>query len=141
MTATLPEGRYPASTSRPGVTRRTKNILLVLVLLVGLGVAYLGYLRFSVKDVEGTALAFDLLDDSTISVSLSVTRADPQEDAVCIVRARSRDGSETGRREILVPGGSDAEVEVTTVFRTSQPPAMGDVYGCSLNVPEYLRAG
>lgn len=141
MTATLPEGRYPSSTSRDGVSRRTKNILLVLVLIVGVGVAYLGYLRFSVKDVEGTALSFDLVDDTTVSIRLSVTRADPEQDAVCIVRARSRDGSETGRRELLVPGGSAKEVDVTSVVRTSQPPAVGEVYGCSLNVPEYLRAG
>nr|WP_296780136.1 DUF4307 domain-containing protein [Rhodococcus sp. (in: high G+C Gram-positive bacteria)] len=141
MTATLPEGRYPSSSSRDGVSRRTKNILLVVVLILGLGVAYLGYLRFSVKDVEGTALSFDLVDDTTVSIRLSVTRADPEKDAVCIVRARSRDGSETGRRELLVPGGSAKEVDVTSVVKTSQPPAIGEVYGCSLNVPDYLRAG
>ncbi|MDJ0392245.1 DUF4307 domain-containing protein [Rhodococcus sp. G-MC3] len=141
MTATLPEGRYPASSSRNGVSRRTRNILLVVVLIVGLGVAYLGYLRFSVKDVEGTALSFDLVNDTTVSIRLSVTRANPEDDAVCIIRARSRDGSETGRRELLVPGGSAKEVDVTSVVRTSQPPAIGEVYGCSLNVPDYLRAG
>ncbi|WP_072805586.1 DUF4307 domain-containing protein [Rhodococcoides yunnanense] len=140
MTATLPEGRYPASTNR-GIGRRSKNIALVVVLLVGLGVAYLGYQRFSVKDVEGSALAFDILDDSTVSIRFSVTRADPSEDAVCIIRARSRDGSETGRREVLVPGSAEREVDVVSDVRTSQPPAMGDVYGCSLNVPEYLHAG
>lgn len=141
MTATLPEGRYPASTARNGVSRRNKNILLVIVLLVGLGVAYLGYQRFAVQDVEGKALSFDLVDDSTVSITLSVTRADPSDDVVCIVRARSRDGSETGRREVYVPGSSNQEVEVTSIVRTSQPPAVGDVYGCSTNVPEYLRAG
>lgn len=141
MTATLPEGRYPASTGRHGVTRRTRNILLVLVLLISLGVAYFAYLRLSVQDVEGKALSFDILDDETVSVGFSVTRADPSQDAVCIIRARSRDGSESGRREVLVPGSSDQEVEVTSIVRTSKPPAMADVYGCGTNVPEYLRAG
>jgi hypothetical protein len=112
-----------------------------VVVLVGLVVAYLAYQRFSVQDVEGKALTFDLVDDETISIGFSVTRADPQQEAVCIVRARSRDGSDTGRREVLVPGSSDQEVQLTTVLRTSQPPAVGDVYGCSTNVPEYLRAG
>ncbi|SNT51756.1 DUF4307 domain-containing protein [Rhodococcoides kyotonense] len=141
MTATLPEGRYPRSTTHRGIGRRAKTVLLVLVVLLGLGVAYIGYQRFSVKDVEGTSLAFDLLDDRTISIRFSVTRAHPDEDAVCIVRARSRDGSETGRREVLVPGSANREVEVVSELNTSQPPAVGDVYGCSLNVPEYLRAG
>lgn len=141
MTATLPEGRYPVSTTRRALGGRTKNILLVGVLLVGLAVAYLGYLRFAVQDVEGKALSFDLVDDSTISIGFSVTRADPSNDVVCIVRARSRDGSETGRREVLIPASSAQEVEVTSVVRTSKPPAMGDVYGCSTNVPDYLRAG
>lgn len=141
MTATLPEGRYPASTTRPSVTRRTKNLLLVLVLVVGLGVAYFGYQRLSVQDVEGKALSFDILDDDTVTVGFSVTRADPGQEVVCIIRARSRDGSESGRREVLVPGSVDREVEVSSIITTSKPPAMADVYGCGTNVPEYLRAG
>ena len=136
MTATLPEGRYPASASRRPVSRRIQTLLLALVLVVGLGIAFVGYQRFAVADVEATALTFDLVDDST----LSVTRPDSERDVVCIVRARSRDGSETGRRELLVPGSSAREISVTSIVRTSQPPAVGDVYGCSTNVPEYLRA-
>lgn len=141
MSATLPEGRYPASASRGAVSRRTRTILLVGVLLVGLAIAYIGYQRFAVADVEATALTFDLVDDSTVSITFSVARPDPEQDVVCIVRARSRDGSETGRRELLVPGSSEREITVTSIVRTSQPPAVGDVYGCSTNVPEYLRAG
>lgn len=141
MTATLPEGRYPASASRGPISRRTRTILLAVVLLVGLGIAYIGYQRFAVADVEATALTFDLVDDSTVSITFSVARPDPQQDVVCIVRARSRDGSETGRREVLVPGASEREITVTSIVRTSQPPAVGDVYGCSTNVPEYLQAG
>ncbi len=141
MTATLPEGRYPASASRGPVSRRTRSILLTVVLLVGLGIAYIGYQRFAVADVEATALTFDLVDDSTVSITFSVARPEPQQDVVCIIRARSRDGSETGRREILVPGSSEREITVTSIVRTSQPPAVGDVYGCSTNIPEYLQAG
>jgi hypothetical protein len=138
MTATLPEGRYPRSTHR-SIGRGVKLGVLALAILIGLGVAYVAYQRFSVKDVEGTALAFDLLDDRTVSIRFSVTRAHPDQEAVCIVRARSRDGSETGRREVLIPGSADREVEVVSEVKTSQPPAVGDVYGCSLNVPQYLR--
>ena len=134
-------GRLGGSASRGAVSRRTRTILLAVVLLVGLAIAYIGYQRFAVADVEATALTFDLVDDSTVSITFSVARPDPQQDVVCIIRARSRDGSETGRRELLVPGSAEREVTVTSIVRTSQPPAVGDVYGCSTNVPEYLRAG
>ena len=146
MSNTLPAGRYPAGSSPSGVRRPAKNTLkialLALVLLVGTGIAYIAYTKFAVAEVEGSQLSFDIVDDSTMSIRFSVTRQNPEEPAVCIVRARSRDGSETGRREIYVPPESrSSTVELTAEVKTSQPPAVGDVYGCSLDVPEYLRAG
>jgi hypothetical protein len=59
---------------------------------------------------------------------------------VCIVRARSIDGGETGRREVLVPPSSQATVQVTTVVKSSKRPVVGDVYGCGTDVPAYLVA-
>jgi hypothetical protein len=108
---------------------------VALVLLVGLGVAYYAYTKFSVKPVEGSQLSFDIVDESTMSIRFSVTRENPEQPAVCI------DGSETGRREVYIPPeSSSTTVELTTDVTTSSPPAVGDVYGCSLDVPEYLRA-
>ncbi|MGV8875117.1 MAG: DUF4307 domain-containing protein [Rhodococcus sp. (in: high G+C Gram-positive bacteria)] len=145
MTNALPAGRYPSGSGPSGIRqapkRATKIALVALVLLVGLGVAYYGYSKFSVKPIEGSQLSFDIVDDSTMSIRFSVTRQDPEQPAVCIVRARSRDGSETGRREVYIPPESaSGTVEMTTEVTTSSPPAVGDVYGCSLDVPEYLRA-
>ena len=73
-------------------------------------------------------------------MTISVTRDDPSRPAVCIVRARSNDGSETGRREVLVAPSSDKTVQVTTLVKTSRPPVIGDVYGCGTDVPSYLVA-
>ena len=73
-------------------------------------------------------------------MTISVTRADPSRPVVCIVRARSIDGSETGRREVLVPPSAQATVQVTTIVKTSKPPVVGDVYGCGTDVPPYLVA-
>jgi hypothetical protein len=56
------------------------------------------------------------------------------------VRARSIDGGETGRREVLVPPSSQATVQVTTVVKSSKRPVVGDVYGCGTDVPAYLVA-
>ena len=141
MTATLPEGRYPASASRRPVSRRIQTLLLALVLVVGLGIAFVGYQRFAVADVEATALTFDLVDDSTLSITFSVTRPDSERDVVCIVRARSYDGTETGRRELLVPPAEQTTVQVTTLVKTSAPAVVGDVYGCGTEVPSYLVGG
>jgi hypothetical protein len=145
MTNALPAGRYPSGSGPSGIRRApkraTKIALVTLVLLVGLGVAYYAYTKFSVKPVEGSQLSFDIVDESTMSIRFSVTRENPEQPAVCIVRARSRDGSETGRREVYIPPeSSSTTVELTTDVTTSSPPAVGDVYGCSLDVPEYLRA-
>ena len=68
-------------------------------------------------------------------MTVNVTRDDPSRPVVCIVRARSIDGSETGRREVLVPPSTQKTVQVTTVVKTSRPPVVGDVYGCGTDVP------
>jgi len=75
-----------------------------------------------------------------VEVTITVTRSDPSLPSVCIVRGRSKDGTETGRREILVPPSEAATVQVTTLVKTSLPPVIGDVYGCGSEVPGYLVA-
>jgi hypothetical protein len=91
-------------------------------------------------DVEGELGGYQLVDDETVSVTITVTRDDPSRPVVCIVRARSRDGSETGRREVLVPPSDQRTVQVTTAVKSSRPPVVGDVYGCGTDVPSYLVA-
>jgi hypothetical protein len=114
--------------------------MTLLVLGAGVAVAVVGYQRLGRSDVAGTLGGYRLVDDETVEVTITVTRADPSRPAVCIVRARSKDGSETGRRELLVPPSSDKSVQVTTLVKTSRPPVIGDVYGCGLDVPSYLVA-
>lgn len=138
MTKARPSDRY-GSTREPG--RRPKWLLWALfafVAIAGVGVAVAAYNKFAVHEIDSTAISFDLVDESTLSIRFTVTRDDPSDAAVCIVRARSKDGSETGRREVLVPPAQDGTIELTAPIRTSRPPAMGDIYGCSLDVPEYL---
>jgi len=81
-----------------------------------------------------------VIDNETASVTISVTRSDPSRPVDCIVRVRSKDGSETGRREVLVPPSGQATVQVTTTVKSSKPPVMADIYGCGTNVPGYLRS-
>ncbi|MGV0626757.1 DUF4307 domain-containing protein [Mycolicibacter minnesotensis] len=119
---------------------------LLAVLLAALGVAafaavaVVGYQRLVTAEVKGELYGYEVLDDETVQVRFSVTRSDPSAPAACIVRVRSADGSETGRREVLVPPSESGTVQVTTTVKSSQPPVMGDVYGCGSDVPEYLRS-
>ncbi|BBX95348.1 hypothetical protein MLAC_06420 [Mycobacterium lacus] len=80
-----------------------------------------------------------MIDNETASVAISVRRSDPSRPVDCIVRVRSGDGGETGRREVLVPPSNRATVQVTTTLKSVRPPVMADIYGCGTDVPGYLR--
>ena len=135
-----PEARY----GRPRMSRRSRRsiviALAVLVVAAGTVVAVVGYQRLGTSDVAGSLAGSHVIDNETASVTLSVTRSDPSRPVDCIVRVRSKDGSETGRREVLVPPSGQATVQVTTTVKSSKPPVMADIYGCGTYVPGYLRA-
>jgi hypothetical protein len=133
-----PTRRYGRTRLSRGSRRVLAVVLGLLAVALGVAVAVVGYQRLGNSDVEGTLAGYRLIDDETVSVTITVHRSDPSRPAVCIVRSRSKDGSETGRRELLVPPSKEASVQVTTTVKSSRPPVMGDVYGCGLDVPAYL---
>ena len=114
--------------------------LTVVVLAAGVAIAVIASRRQGTGPVRGELGGYQVMDDETVQVTISVTRDDPSRPVVCIVRARSIDGSETGRREVLVPPSTQATVQVTTVVKASKTPVVGDVYGCGTDVPSYLVA-
>jgi hypothetical protein len=132
----LPEDRY-GRRATGGRRRWTVPAGLVLAVLVGLAVAVIGYRNLGTTPIQGEALSFTLLEGQAVQLRLSVIRDDPSHAAVCIVRARSRDGEETGRKEVYVPP-ADGPTVLSTVVHTSRPPVTADVYGCSFQVPDYL---
>jgi hypothetical protein len=134
-----PQTRYGRPRLSRAARRRAVIALAVLVVAVGIVVAVIGYQRLGSSDVEGRLAGYRLVDDHTVSVTISVTRSDPSRPVDCIVRVRSKDGSETGRREVLVPPASQTTVQVTTIVKSSKPAVLGDVYGCGTDVPGYLR--
>jgi Domain of unknown function (DUF4307) len=144
-----PEARY----GRPQLSRRSRRMtvaglvtarfrkiaLAVLVVAAGAAVAIVGDQRLGTSDVTGSLAGYQVIDGETASVTISVTRSDPSRPVDCIVRVRSKDGSETGRREVLVSPSDQTTVQVTTTVKSSKPPAMADIYGCGTEVPGYLR--
>ena len=111
-----------------------------MVAVAGIVLAAIAYQRLGRSDVEGTLAGYQLIDSQTVSVTISVTRKDPSRPVDCIVRVRAKDGSETGRREVLVAPSTQTTVQVTTVLKSSKPAVVGDIYGCGTDVPSYLRA-
>ncbi|MEV0331794.1 DUF4307 domain-containing protein [Nocardia sp. NPDC050717] len=116
-------------------------LLGVGVLVAGLGVAFLGFQKYGPKAIETEQLGYVVVDDSTLTVRMKITRDEPQRDVVCIVRAMDRDTAEVGRREVLVPGSEHTSLEVTTTVKSSSRASAGDIYGCTEDVPGYLRLG
>ena len=139
MTDSMP-ARYGAPEGR-ALPRRLLAIMLgALAVAAVAAIAVLGYQRLTTADVKGDLYGYEVIDDQTVSVKINVTRSDPARPAVCIVRVQAGDGSETGRREVLVPPSESATVQLTTIVKSSRPPVTGDVYGCGTDVPGYLRS-
>jgi Domain of unknown function (DUF4307) len=135
-----PQARYGGRQLPRPSRGRVIVALAALGVVAGIIVAAIGYQRLGRSDVEGTLAGYRLIDPQTVAVTISVRRSDPSRPVDCIVRVRAKDGSETGRREVLVPPASDSTVQVTAIVKSSKPPVMGDVYGCGADVPGYLRA-
>lgn len=132
----LPEGRYGRRPHSPH-RRWALPAGLVIAALIGLAVAVIGYRNLGTTPIKGERLGFTLLPGNAVRLQLSVIRDDPSRPAVCIVRARSRDGEETGRKEVYAPP-APGPITLSTVVQTSRPPVTADVYGCSFEVPDYL---
>ncbi|RPA12120.1 DUF4307 domain-containing protein [Gordonia sp. OPL2] len=132
-----PRATYPVE--RSATSRRRWFIgLSALVVVVGVGLATLGYSKFASPDVSGEATGYQIVDPSTVAVQFTVTRNDPSQAVACVVRGRSLDGDESGRREILIPGGTQTQIGMRTEVITSKPPVIGEVFGCTTDVPAYL---
>ncbi|RZS40771.1 uncharacterized protein DUF4307 [Herbihabitans rhizosphaerae] len=132
----VPEGRY-GSRDRPR-SRRWKLVAWVSgALVVGGVVTFLGYTNLGTAPIETQRTGFSSVDPTTMRLNFDVVRDEPGKAAVCIVRVRSVDGAETGRKEVLIPPGGRS-TSVSTVIKGTREPVTADVFGCSYQVPGYL---
>lgn len=130
---TLPEGRY-GSRARP-MGRARKWVLTGVGLLLAGGLALVAYLNLGSSPIDAERTGFSPAGPDSVRITFTVTRDEPGRLAVCVVRARVRDGSEGGRKEVLIPA---RESTISTVIKSSGEPVTADVYGCSYQVPPYL---
>ena len=135
----LPVGRYGSRDQR----RRPRWVYWVLLsafVAAGLVVAFVAYGNLGDGPITTEAASYRIVDDATVEFGFTVTRDDPGKPADCIVRVRAKDGDEAGAREVYVPAGGDQR-RVDTVVHTSKRANIVEVFGCSYQVPPYLRAG
>src|SRR5699024_625731 len=99
---------------------------------------YSYYKSLGGTDLEGQATRYETLDDSTMAADVSLTRDDPSDPAMCVIRARDRDGEEVARREVYFPPPGFDDTVVTTTLHTASRGGVVDVYGCTYDVPAYL---
>lgn len=135
---TVPEGRYgPSKASRRGRSRPVLRIVLIavpLVLVLG-PLTYLAYENLANDPIEADRTSFRELPDHSMELNMQVRRDEPDRAAVCIVRTRSVDGLETGRREVFVPPGKS---QLETVVKGTSKPVTASIVGCDYDVPGYM---
>ncbi|HEV2778289.1 MAG TPA: DUF4307 domain-containing protein [Actinophytocola sp.] len=131
----LPEGRY-GSRGRP-TPRRTYWIVGAIAVVAGAGLGYVAYTNLGGAPIETERAAFEDLPGNAMRLTFTVRRDEPNRAAVCIVRVRGQDGTEGGRKEVLIPPGG-TPTSVSTVIRSTNEPVTADVFGCSYQVPPYL---
>jgi hypothetical protein len=131
---TLPEGRYGSSRARP-LSRTWKWVLTGVGLLLAVSIAFVAYRNLGSAPIEADSTRFSSVGTDAVRITFTVMRDEPAKPAVCVVRARVLDGSEGGRKEVLVPPG---ESTISTVIKSAGEPVTADVFGCSYQVPPYL---
>jgi hypothetical protein len=73
--------------------------------------------------------AFDVTSDDAVELTFLVRRKDADTAVTCLVRARSEQNQEVGRRTIVIPPGR-AEVVTVTVIKTTALATLAEVQQC-----------
>lgn len=135
-----PPGRYDGADT--GSQFMGKVVAVILAVLVGglLAAGVYTMIRLNeTPDITGEAIGVDVVDDSRVDLTFTVTRDEPGTPAYCIIRAQEESKGELGRREVYVPPSENETIEITASVFTSGRAFVADVYGCGDDVPDYLR--
>ncbi|MFD0741855.1 DUF4307 domain-containing protein [Phytohabitans flavus] len=126
----FPPGRY-GRRREPG-RRRPKLValLLALVIAAGVGLAVRLYQQYGDPTYDGQVLEYSGITDSQVVIEFRVNVPDGGA-AMCVVRARSRDGAEVGKAEVRVDAPPGETRPVTRyVLATTGRPINGEVVRC-----------
>ena len=142
--ASRTSARYEQSRLSPSSRKSILVVLVLIVLAAGAALTYAQYKVFGSTDLEANVDRYETTSDSVIEGDISLSRDNPSEPAVCVIRARNRDGAEVARREVYFPAATSSPTVVFTGMNTITPGGLPagliDVYGCSYTIPDYLSA-
>lgn len=110
--------------------------IIFAVLFVGVFARYL--IQRYEQPVDASMAGFERIDDSTLELSLDISRRDITRPSYCIVLALNYSMAEVGRREVLVPPGGEETQRITVSVPTRDVPVSGNVYGCSATIPHHM---
>jgi hypothetical protein len=134
-TPTFPPGRY--GRRRDG-RRRVLGPVLLGVLTVGastlLGVKLYG--QYGDPSYDAEVIRYTQITDTGVLIDF-VVRVPAGGAAVCVLRARSYDGAEVGRREVTVTAagqGGEQRVTASEPVTTSARPFIGEVLRCRAKI-------
>jgi hypothetical protein len=126
----FPPGRY-GHRRASGLRRRIVPIaFLVLIVMASILLTVKLYDRYGQTDYESRIVGWSNDSDTRLTVEFEV-RVPTGETATCVLRARSFDGAEVGRREVQVTNpGAAADVRAREDIPTKARASHGDVLRC-----------
>ena len=125
----FPPGRY--GRRRDGRSRRGLPIVFgAVVVAVSLLLALRLYGQYGDPDYDAQIVGWSDVTETAMTIRFRV-RLPAGSPADCVLRARTYDGTEVGRRTVRVPAAPDATtVEVSETVPTTVRASVGDVVRC-----------
>ncbi|MEV7624518.1 DUF4307 domain-containing protein [Actinoplanes sp. NPDC089786] len=126
----FPPGRY-GHRRTPGARRRIVPIVFgVLVLVASVLLTVQLYGRYGQTDYQSRIVGWSKDSDTRLTVEFEV-RVPAGGTATCVLRARSYDGAEVGRREVRVANpGAEGPITAREDVPTRARASHGDVVRC-----------
>ncbi len=102
--------------------------MLLAALIAGSAIAWKLYSTYSADVIGVHVTAFSVVSEHQVHVQFQLTE-DPSSAVTCIVRARSRDGTEVGRANVVVP--ADGSRITSYILTTRKKAVTGEVLRCT----------
>ncbi|WP_170169847.1 DUF4307 domain-containing protein [Nocardioides aurantiacus] len=117
---------------RSDAARRRRLVVAVSGLVGVVALAWLGWVALdsSSPDVQSRLTAYDVVDGRTARATVTVTLADPDVRASCLVRAVAVDSSPVGERSFTVTG-VEGPSRVVVDVRTEREADTVRLIGCT----------
>lgn len=109
---------------------RLAYALGALVIVAGLAVAYLGYLRLGQRPLDVQVTGY-LLHDRSVIVRFDLTRSHPERPVACTLNALDDNGAVLGRSHQRYPPGSHTVTGERGVVPTPRRAVLGEVESCA----------